>query len=56
MCHSLRYVTNQGPKSKKLWNGKVVKMVKSYKTPIREKDIKLIIDYLFEVQGNRKLK
>ena len=52
MCHSWGYTINQGKQSRKFWERKVIKMIAVFKAPIRQEDIKPVVDYLFENYGN----
>ena len=55
-CHSFGYILNMGKQSKSFWEGKVHKMVHSFKAPIKKKDQVIIANYLFKYYGNGKLK
>jgi len=55
MCHSFGYILNQGPQSKKFWNGKIVKMIDEFKAPISDEDVQIIENYLYENYGNGEL-
>ncbi len=50
-CHTSRYVSNQPPFPRKVWEAEVVKMVKIYGAPIDEEKQKQIIDYLVAIRG-----
>lgn len=46
-CHSADYLAMQPPKQgRAFWEGEVAKMIKTYKAPIAETDVKAIVDYL----------
>jgi len=52
MCHSWGYTLNQGKQSRKFWERKVIKMITVFKAPIKQEDIKEVVDYLYENYGN----
>jgi len=52
MCHSWGYTINQGKQSRKFWERKVIKMITVFKAPIKQEDIKTVVDYLYENYGN----
>jgi len=54
MCHSWGYTINQGPQSKAYWRKKVLKMIEVFHAPIRNEDIEVAVEYLFENYGNGK--
>ena len=46
-CHSADYILMQPPKKgESFWTAEVNKMIKTYKAPIQEGDVKEIVDYL----------
>lgn len=46
-CHSADYVNAQPPrKGRVFWEAEVTKMVKVYKAPIEDANVKAIVDYL----------
>ena len=46
-CHSVDYIAIQPPKKgEAFWEAEVTKMIKTYKAPIDEADVKAIADYL----------
>jgi hypothetical protein len=46
-CHSVDYIAIQPPnKGEAFWEAEVNKMIKTYKAPIDEADVKTITDYL----------
>ncbi len=55
MCHSWGYTINQGRQSRKFWEKKVIKMITVFKAPIKQEDIKPVVDYLFAQYGNGAL-
>ena len=52
MCHSWGYTINQGKQSRKFWERKVIKMITVFNAPIKNEDIKTVVDYLYENYGN----
>jgi hypothetical protein len=54
MCHSFGYVINQGNQSRKFWLKKTIKMIEVFNAPIAEKDIDVVVNYLYENYGNRE--
>ena len=52
MCHSFGYVINQGKQSREFWLEKTVKMIEVFNAPIAEKDIKVVVDYLYTNYGS----
>jgi hypothetical protein len=56
MCHSFGYVINQGKQSKEFWREKTVKMIKVFNAPISEKDIEVVVNYLYENYGDKESK
>ena len=54
MCHSWGYTINQGKQSRKFWERKVIKMITVFNAPIKNEDIKTVVDYLYENYGNGK--
>ena len=52
MCHSWGYAINQDKQSRKFWEKKVIKMIEVFKAPIKQEDIKPVVDYLYENYGN----
>jgi hypothetical protein len=54
MCHSFGYIINQGDQSKKFWADKIERMIVSFKVPMTDKDIELVLNYLYENYGNGK--
>ena len=52
MCHSWGYIINQGKQSRKFWERKVIKMITVFKAPIKQEDIKPVVDYLYANYGN----
>ncbi len=54
MCHSFGYIINQGPQSKKHWQGVIRKMIVAFKAPISDEDAKIIENYLVKHYGNGK--
>ena len=50
-CHSADMVLNQPALSKSEWQAEVNKMRTSYKAPIDQKDVALIVDYLVSIRG-----
>jgi cytochrome c5 len=52
MCHSLDYVQMNSPfLDRKGWEGSVGKMMKVMGAPIRDEDVKVIVDYLSTQYG-----
>jgi cytochrome c5 len=52
MCHSLDYIQMNGPfLDRKGWEGSVGKMIKVMGAPIKEDDVKVIVDYLSSQYG-----
>ena len=51
VCHSSRYVTNQPPLSRKVWNDEVKKMIRNYGLQIQGEQIDQVVDYLVAVNG-----
>ncbi|OCC00422.1 sulfite:cytochrome C oxidoreductase subunit B [Labrys sp. WJW] len=46
-CHSADYIRTQPPKKgQAFWAAEVNKMIKTYKAPIAETDVKAIVEYL----------
>lgn len=46
-CHSADYILTQPPRrGQAFWAAEVNKMIKTYKAPIAESDVKDIVDYL----------
>jgi hypothetical protein len=56
MCHSFGYVINQGKQSKEFWREKTVKMIEVFNAPISEKDIEIVVNYLYENYGDKESK
>ena len=56
MCHSFGYVINQGEQSKDFWREKTIKMIEVFNAPISEKDIEIVVNYLYENYGNKENK
>ena len=56
MCHSFGYVINQGKQSKVFWREKTIKMIEVFNAPINEKDIEIVVNYLYENYGEQKEK
>ena len=52
MCHSFGYVINQGKQSKEFWREKTIKMIEVFNAPISEKDIEVVVNYLYENYGD----
>jgi len=50
-CHSAGMVLNQPALSRSEWQAEVNKMRTSYKAPIDQKDVPLIVDYLVSLRG-----
>jgi len=53
MCHSFGYVINQGKQSREFWLEKTVKMIETFNAPIADKDIEVVVDYLFTNYGSK---
>ena len=53
MCHSFGYVINQGKQSRAFWLEKTVKMIEVFNAPIAQKDVELVVDYLYENYGDK---
>ena len=51
MCHSFGYVINQGKQSKEFWREKTIKMIEVFKAPISQKDIEVVVNYLYKNYG-----
>jgi hypothetical protein len=45
-CHSAGMVLNQPVLAKSLWQAEVTKMIQTYKAPVSEEDVAVIVDYL----------
>jgi len=56
MCHSFGYVINQGEQSKDFWREKTIKMIEVFNAPISEKDIEIVVNYLYENYGDKESK
>ena len=56
MCHSFGYVINQGKQSKEFWREKTIKMIEVFNAPINEKDIEIVVNYLYENYGDKESK
>jgi hypothetical protein len=56
MCHSFGYVINQGKQSKEFWREKTIKMIEVFNAPISEKDIEIVVNYLYENYGDKESK
>jgi len=56
MCHSFGYIINQGRQSKEFWQEKTIKMIETFNAPINEKDIDIVVNYLYENYGNQEKK
>jgi hypothetical protein len=50
-CHSLRYVLDQPPLSRRAWTAEVDKMRKVYGAPFPEDMSPAIVDYLVATHG-----
>ena len=55
MCHSFGYVINQGRQSREFWMEKTIKMIKTFNAPIAQKDIEVVVNYLFENYGDGEI-
>ena len=52
MCHSFGYVINQGKQSREFWMEKTIKMIEVFNAPMNEKDIEIVVNYLYENYGD----
>lgn len=52
-CHSAGMVLNQPTLPRATWEAEVNKMRTAYKTPIADKDVAAIVDYLTRIKGPR---
>jgi len=54
MCHSFGYILNQGNQSKTFWRKKINRMIVSFKVPMSDDDIDVVLGYLYENYGKAK--
>ena len=54
MCHSFGYVINQGNQSREFWLEKTVKMIEVFNAPIAQKDIEVVVNYLYKNYGSQE--
>jgi len=50
-CHTPQYIMHQPPLSREAWTTSVNKMRTTYSAPIKEENVKPIVDYLVAVRG-----
>ena len=55
LCHSADYIRSQPPLSRAAWEADVLKMKKTFGAPIPDDQLELIVDYLVNTYGARKL-
>lgn len=54
ICHSTDYIVSQPRRNAKQWSAEVDKMIRVFGAPIKEGEVKIIVDYLVSSYGPKQ--
>ncbi|MDD5542434.1 MAG: cytochrome c [Acidobacteriia bacterium] len=54
VCHSTDYIVTQPRRDAKQWSTEVDKMIRVFGAPVKEREVKIIVDYLVSSYGPRQ--